>query len=82
MSNVPAYPKNPAFHPESPPPKVPEDAGTGPAKVSSDSQSVEIADLDLSPPAFSFRTLVDLAPIPIVMIAAGLGFLAGRLIRR
>lgn len=72
MSNVPAYPKNPALHPTSAPPESTVVHPTLPLDQTTNS----IQSLNLWQ-GFDIRGLVDRAPIPAVLIAAGVGFLVG-----
>ncbi|WP_264489942.1 hypothetical protein [Luteolibacter arcticus] len=80
MSNVPAYPKNPALHHETATHPEVDPEGSGQA-TANETKPVEIKDLDLSPPGSSFRNLVELGPVRVVLIAAGVGFIAGRFAR-
>ena len=79
MSNVPAYPKNPALHPESAPDVTVEDTG---AVEWAEPEPAQIKELDLSSPALRIRELFTHSPIQVLAIATGIGFFAGRLARR
>lgn len=78
MSNVPAYPKNPALHPPSAPHEFTDKAAIDRPTLTEDPEPAQINDLNLSPPSFGIKDLVDLAPIPVILIAAGVGYIIGR----
>jgi hypothetical protein len=82
MSNVPAYPKNPALHCESMPPQSVEQSREDEQVQTSEATPIQLRDLDLSPPRLSFKSIVRRAPMRAIVIAAGIGVVAGRLARR
>ena len=81
MSNVPAYPKNPLLHADEASPVSVEDFKPADLADTERSAPVELRDIDLSRPALHLKNMVRLQPIRAVLIAAGLGYLAGRLVR-
>lgn len=79
MSNVPAYPKNPALYHDAPPQGFVGDSDEPLGESTKQTGPFVVEDHDLSPPPLTIQSIVGLAPIPVILLATGIGFVAGRL---
>ncbi|MEK7953284.1 hypothetical protein [Luteolibacter soli] len=81
MSNVPAYPKNPLLHAEEASPVIAEDFEAANPTYAEGSAPVESRDIALYSPASLLNNTVRIQPVRALLIAAGIGYLAGRFVR-